>query len=295
MIRGGAVGLPMTRFPEFLDGREPTGALLRQYLKTRGEWVAREFKRADQASDFGLRIAVAAFANTDGGDVFLGVDDDAVPQGTPVDPADVSRILGQSGAPTKDGYLTNLVGVVRDPRWIPLADGPPVCWIDVVAQGMLVGIVKSDGALGLYIRPGAESDEVRGFGAIDIFRRKTRARLLVRLFSETRRAIRAIPVDYIGPGHFRSDMIRPVLMIIESPEWLECATDTDRSLTNSSYLGPLLNFPGDSERWEQLPWQDRGNQWRMRTMCSFDGSLRALRAYIEQQHIVLPPKDDKGY
>jgi hypothetical protein len=285
----------MTRFEAFLAGREPDEALLRQFLATRGEWVAREFKRADQSSDFGFRIAVAAFANTDGGDVFLGVENLGNPVGTPVDPAEISRVLQQVGAPSRGGYITNLVRVVKDPRRIELATGLPVYWTDVAAQGILVAVLKTDGTLGLYIRPGAESDEVRGFDAIDPFRTKTRPRLLVTLFSEFRRIVRSIPQFYVGPIQVREDTIRPILLILESPEWQTVATESDRSLMGNAYLGTLLSFPADAAQWERLPYQRRDSEWRMRTLTSLDQCVRSLRAYVENQGIVLPSKDDRGY
>jgi hypothetical protein len=285
----------MTRFEEFLANRQPDEALLRQFLSTRGEWVGREFKRADQPSDFGLRTAVAAFANTEGGDVFLGVGNSGEPVGSPVDPAEISRVLLQTGAPPRDGCITNLVRVVKDPRKIPLATGPPVYWIDVAAQGTLVGVVKTDGTLGLYVRPGAESDEIRGFDAIDLFRTKTRARLLVTLFTEFRRIVRSIPQFYVGPNQVREDTIRPIILILESPEWQTVTTETDRGLTGNGYLGTLLSFPSDAAQWERLPYQKRDSEWRMRTLSSLDQCVRSLRAYVENQHMVLPPKDERGY
>lgn len=142
----------MVRFSEFLNGREPDETLLRQYLSSRGEWITREFKRADQPSVFGLRIAVAAFGNSAGGDVFLGVDDSGTPVGTPVQPVEISRALRQEGATPPDHCITDLVLVAKEPRRIQLAGGLPVYWIDIAAQGLLVGVLKSDGTLGVYDR-----------------------------------------------------------------------------------------------------------------------------------------------
>lgn len=285
----------MTRFEAFLAGHEPSEALLRQYLGTRGEWVAREFKRADQPSDFGLRIAVAAFANTDGGDVFLGVEDSGNPVGSPVDAAEISRVLQQTGAPSRVGYITNLVKVVKEPRRVALSSGSPVYWIDVVAQGILVAVVKSDGTLGLYNRPGAESDEVRGFDSIDLFRDKTRARLLVALYLEFRRIVRSIPQFYVGPNQVREDTIRPILLVLESPEWQTVATESDRGLTGNTYLGTLLSFPADAAEWERMSYAKKDSEWRMRMLTSLDTCVRSFRTYVESQGIVLPPKDERGY
>lgn len=278
----------MTRFAAFLDGKEPDVALLRTYLSTRGEWVAREFKLADRPSVFGLRVAVAAFANTEGGDVFLGVTDSGDPIGTPVDPSEIGRTLRQEGAPARDGFITNLVLVVRDPRRIVLENGRPVYWIDVAAQGLLAGVLKSDGTLGLYDRPGAESDEVKGFEAIDLVRRKTRARLLVALFSEFRRIVKSLPNHYVGPNQVRDDTIRPILLILESPEWQAFATPADRNLTNNAYLGNLLSFPADAALWEKLPYSQRVGEWSMRTLTALDQAVRALEGYLRGERIVPP-------
>jgi Putative DNA-binding domain len=285
----------VTRFAAFLGPRDPVEALLREYLQTRAEWIALEFKRAGQGSDFGLRIAVAAFANTEGGDLFLGVDDTGSPVGSAVDPAEISRVLSQAGAPVRDGCITDLVRVVKDPRRIPLSNGLAVYWIDVIPQGLLAAVVRSDGTLGLYTRPGAESDEVRGFDAIDLFRKRTRARMLVALFLEFRRVVRAIPQYYIGPNQVRPDMLVPIRAIIESPEWLAVATDSDRSLTNNSYIGPLLALPSDAEAWERLPYQAKDQEWRMRTLMQLDQGGRALRRYIEAVGIALPSPDGRNW
>jgi hypothetical protein len=285
----------LTRFGAFLGSREPDEALLRTFLSTRGEWVAREFKRADQPSVFGLRIAVSALANTDGGDVFLGVDDSGRPVGSSVDPTEIARSLRQEGAPVRDDCITNLVRVVGEPRRIELATGLPAYWIDVAAQGYLVAVVKSDGVLGLYNRPGAESQEVRSFEAIDLFQLKTRARLLFRLYSETRRIVRAIPQYYTVPNQVRDDTIRPILIILESPEWLAVATESDRGLTGYGYLGTLLSLPADAAEWERLPYDRKSVEWRQRTLGPIDQGMRSLRDYIERERILLPPRDDRNY
>ncbi len=285
----------MTRFSTFLGTRDPEEALLRDYLRSRAEWIGREFKRAEQGSNFGLRVAVAAFANSDGGDLFLGVNDAGEPVGTSVDPVEISRVLTQVGAPARDGYITNLVSVVKEPRRISLGNGLVVIWIEVVAQGRLVGVVKSDGTLGLYTRPGAESDELLGFDAIDLFRAKTRARLLFQLYCEFRRIVRSIPQFYVGPNQVREDSVRPILLILESPEWRSAASESDRGLTSNAYMGSLLSFPADADSWEHLAYARKDDEWRMRTLTALDQGVRAFRAYLVSQHIDPPPTDDRGY
>lgn len=156
-------------------------------------------------------------------------------------------------------------------------------------------MVKSDGNLGLYNRPGAESDEVRGFDAIDLFRTKTRARLLFDLYRETRRIVRSISQYYTLPNQVREDTIRPIQQILDSTEWQTGATESDRGLTGDGYLGTLLSFPADAEQWERLPYDRKGVEWRSRTLGPLDQGVRSFRACVENERIVLPPKDDRGY
>jgi hypothetical protein len=127
----------MVRFSEFLKakGRTADEALLREYLSIRGEWARLEFKEAKGTSSFGLRKAVTAFANRDGGDLFLGVNDGGSVVGTSQDPSAVSRILNQEGSPTRGDCLTNLIGAVKEPVPIPIENGLRVLWIDVAPHG----------------------------------------------------------------------------------------------------------------------------------------------------------------
>jgi hypothetical protein len=279
----------MTRFSEFLDHRQPEETLVRQYVATRGEWVALEFKTADRAPQFGLRKTVSAFGNKDGGDIFLGVTDDGSVDGTTIDLATVSRVLEQEGAPPRDRTITDLVPLVHEPRRIALSNGKFVYWIDVAAQGLLVAAFDpTDGLLHLYDRPGAESEELKGFAAIDLFQRKTRARLLVSIFSEFRRIVKSIPQYYTVPNQVRQDTIRPILLILESTEWQSVATEADRSLTNNAYMGGLLSFPEDAEQWEHLPYQKKDGEWRMRTLTMLPYGVQAFEAYLVAQRIVVP-------
>jgi hypothetical protein len=278
----------VVRFQQFLNGRHPDEALLREYLNGHVEWVGLEFKTADREPTFGLRKTVAAFANTDGGDVFLGVDNDRNPVGTRSDPAAISRVLNQEEAAPRNGYVTNLVLLVRSPVPIPLENAPPVLWIDVAPSGVLAGALKSDGSLGLYLRPGAESPEATGFDAIDVFRRKTRARLLHDLYEQVERIVPSLSLVPQGPNVIREETIAPIRRILDSPEWALVAKTEDWNLMNSSYLGTLLRYPADYASWyaEGLRYQELENRNRMRVLSEIDQGRRALRAYLVSERIL---------
>src|SRR5580658_18396 len=112
------------RFKAYLNGAVADESHLRAYLLANKEWTALEFKEAKNPPKLGLRKSVAAFANTEGGDLFLGVDNGGTPQGTGVDTAILTQILHQTGAPEAPDFTTNLVEVVSPPVRISLAGRP---------------------------------------------------------------------------------------------------------------------------------------------------------------------------
>jgi hypothetical protein len=278
----------MVRFETFLAGRPPDEALLKEYLRSKAEWVAFELKTAKDPPVFGMRISVAAFSNTDGGDLFLGVANNGDVLGTPVDLAVISQILRQEGAPAREGCSSNLIEVVRDPIKIPLEGLSPVYWLNVAPFGRLAAVLHEDGTLGLYDRPGAESKEVRGFDAIDMFRRKTRARLLLDLFEEFERVVGRIPSYVQGSTDVREDMVVTVRAILNSEDWRRVALKDDWNLTNSAYVGPLLSYPAEYAEWVQtVKYQELDNRIRYRKN-QLSESVRNFRRYLVD-HRVIPP------
>jgi Putative DNA-binding domain len=223
----------MVRFTTFLNSRTPNEALLREYLQPRSEWIGLEFKEAGQVPTMGIRKTVAAFANLEGGDLFLGVNDQGVPVGTRLDPVQISEILRQEGAPAREGVTTNLVEVVRPPVVIPLSEGSKVYLIDVDPHGRLVAALHPDGTLGLCTRPGANSEEVGGFEAIYVFRQKTRARLLHSLLEEYERIAKTVSRFPMGPGYPPDDLAAPIRRVVDSREWDLVANSTDKDLVPS--------------------------------------------------------------
>lgn len=276
----------MVRFAEFLDGRVPSEELLREYLSNRGEWLALEFKAAKQEPVLGLRKTVAAFSNRDGGDLFLGVDDSSNPVGTTVDASRISEILRQEGAPRMEGVETNLLHVVREPLVISLASGGRVFWIDAAPYGEITGALKPDGTLGLFDRPGAESPEISGFAAIELFRRRTRARLLRDVYVTAERIIHGISWTPQEPNSIREDLIAPVRRLLDSDDWARVASEADWTLTGSSYLGPLLGLPSDYAEWRRLPYPEFEARLRMRRLIDLDQGIRRLRDYLVNERIL---------
>jgi hypothetical protein len=282
----------VARFEAFLNGRAPDESLLREYLRVRAEWVGLEFKAAQQVPVMGIRKTISAFANGGGGDLFLGVDDRGIPTGTSHDSVDISHVLRQEGAPVRDDCTTNLVDVVRPLTSIPLSDGSKVYWIDVAAHGHLVAALKLDGTLGLYIRPGAESEEARGFEAVDLFRNKTRARLLTDLYDEFARIVGRLSWYPQGPAYIREDTVSPVRRILESDAWSTVANKTDKTLLTDAYLGKLLSLPMEYAGWLALPYREGEQQMIMRKN-DLDRAVRDLRTYLVNER-ALPPESSRS-
>jgi hypothetical protein len=280
--------LNVARFQQFLNGRPPDEALLKEYLTGNIEWIGLEFKTADREPTFGLRRTVAAFANSEGGDLFLGVNEAHEPVGTHVDPAVISRILNQGGAPARDDCLIDLVQTVRPPVRILLADFAVVLWLDVAAHGLIAASLEADGRLALFNRPGAESTELKGFDAIDFFRRRTRARLLFELYTEAKRIVDGISAFYVGPRMVTEGTVGPIWRILESEEWRNVATETDKTLTNNSYLGRLLSMPADLDSWENLPFHERDEHLRMRRLVDLNNAMPLLRQYLVNERVIAP-------
>ena len=158
--------------------------------------------------------------------------------------------------------------------------------MDVAASGKLAAALKEDGTLALYARPGAESPELRGFDAIDLFRARTRARLLLELYDEAVRVERGFTWVYQGPTSVREDFIMPIRRILYSEEWRHVATPDDRTLTNDGYLGRFLSLPADFALWAQMTnYQQRDQNFILRKN-DLSNALPRLRRYLADQHVI---------
>jgi hypothetical protein len=279
----------MVRFSDFLAGAEPTEARLLAYLAAHPEWVRLEFKEARQVPVHGLRIAISALANTVGGDLFLGVKDDGVILGCSFDSVAISEVLRQTGAPVREDTRTNLVDVVRDPKFIPLVTGNRVWWLDVPEFGWVVGAMKEDGTLGLYDRPGANSPEVIGFAAVDLYNRPSRARLLRKVYEEAESIERGFNYVFQGPGYVSDHTTAPLRRLVESREWDQFARKEEREwIRSNSYLAPFLRLPADYEMWGNLPYgRQTGEMIQGKNQLA--EALRQMRAYLERERIFPRP------
>src|SRR5580658_1303527 len=240
----------VVRFATYLGDNTADEPQLRSYLLSNTEWVGLEFKEAKQAPVFGLRKTVAAFANADGGDLFLGVDKGGEAVGTEIDSAIITKILNQAGAPQDPDFTTDLVEVVPAPIRIPLKVGGDAIWFNVRPFGRLVAVLKDDGTLGLFDRPGAESPEVSGVRAIALFKKRTYARLLTNLYEALIGFWKGVPVGFVSKGYVKDFQLNPIRQVIESSDWPLVASADDKALVNGS-LKAFLGYVEDQAEWEQ--------------------------------------------
>ncbi|MDG6970493.1 MAG: ATP-binding protein [Nitrososphaerota archaeon] len=186
----------MTSYREFLNGRPSAEKELKAYLDLLGpEWHKKEFKLAAKDPDYGVREAVTALANSDGGEVFLGVNDSRVVVGTSATEGSLTQTLRQNTARREEWCETCLTNVVRDVLAIPL-DGERgrVLVLEVFPPGVPVFVQTDDDRDGLLYcyRDGGSTHRAGTFTAIRRYRETRAAQILRTLYSELSRASQRI-------------------------------------------------------------------------------------------------------
>lgn len=284
----------MPGFQVFSKGRAVNRELVEEYLAGTEEWTGVEFKRADKASDFGLRKAVSALANAQGGEVWVGVDESLRrATGTDMDLDSISKVLTQE-------VVSGLLPVVTDlHRTTP---GPPIS-VDVgnnhraycleVRPPGAPCLVKDDaGTWVMFKREGRESKPLDAAGILRESRRMDRARMLRQVYTEYRDAVRThlsnprsqLPPDPDPMPRFRE--------LRRDGSWESLATESDRSLVSDSYLGLVVGFPSfyeaaqrraDPRNRESFPNELHQRREMMRM------ALPQLERYLQGEGVDLPP------
>jgi len=213
-------------------------------------------------------------------------DGDREPVGTTVEPAAISRVLNQTGTDPPAGYVADLVTVVDGPVPIALSSGASVLWIAVRPAGHLALSLDDHDRWRVYDRPGAETVEMTGLEAIEMFHRKGRGRLLVALYERATEAMERIPAYYTVSGDFTERTVGPVRRVVESAEWTDSTTATDRTVLGPAYLAPLLDLPADVASWSALDYAERESRIRMRRLVDIPNGITNLRRYLEAEGLL---------
>ncbi|HEY1198287.1 MAG TPA: RNA-binding domain-containing protein [Thermoplasmata archaeon] len=172
-------------FREWLNGRAPTVALLREFLVTLGEeWFRTEHKTATTDIDAGLRRAVAALQNTRGGEVFLGVNPDRTVVGTAVTVDGIRQTLSQNAtlAPN-DACITDLNPAVAHPMVVE-GEGVRAVIVEVLRTGKCALFLDRAGKLQLCYRRGNETLDADAGEVIGWYRRSRKEEVLTTSYRE---------------------------------------------------------------------------------------------------------------
>jgi len=282
----------MARFADFIGGSTPSEKLLEDYLKANPEWVRLEFKEAKQVPIHGLRKSIAALASTSGGDLFIGIKDGGELDGCSFDPSALSGALEQKGAPVRDDVRTNLVEVVGDPKQILLANGNRVYWLEVPEYGWVVAALNDDGTLSLYERPGANSTELVGLAAVDLFNQTNRARLLRKVYEEAAEIERVYQPVFQGEGYVNENTVAALTRLVSSTEWDRFTKRADRAWVQSDqYLGLFLRLPSSYVAWAKyggggkIVYRQQQSEMQQ-TKNSMADALKRIRTELEREGIL---------
>ncbi len=220
----------MQPFSEYAAGKTLTEALLQEYLDRTGtEWTSLEFKAAVAQSDAGLRQAVCALANTNGGELFMGVTDTREILGSQMGTDQVNSTLMQSDAPRSPWHIVDLTRVVVSPfHEIPTRVAEHRAYVLTVRDPGLPALFWSDDrVLELYERRGRSKAKLGGPEALDWNRRQSRARMLLRCYREFDTLSRRLDFQMNYPTDFRLGL--PYLVqTMNDGTFYETLTDKDR-------------------------------------------------------------------
>ena len=284
----------MSGFEAFLNGRTPNRELVEEYLARTEEWTGVEFKRADKASDFGLRKAVSALANAQGGEVWIGVDESQRrARGTDMDPDSISKVLTQEGVSGLFPVVTDLRRTIPGPPLsVAVGNSRRAYCLEIRPPGGPCLVKDSSGTWVMFKREGRESKPLDAAGILRESRRMDRAKMLRQVYTEYRDAVRThlrdprsqLPPDPDPMPRFRE--------LRQDGSWESLATESDRGLISDSYLGLVLGFPSFYEaaqrRANPRNPDDFSNELHShRGLMEF--ALLRLKEYLQREGVDLPP------
>jgi hypothetical protein len=212
------------------NDEEGTEAALKRYLDLLGEenWES-EFKSTiSDAGDLQPRIAVAALANSHGGELFLGVAATKALIGTAFNADSIQSVLRQQGAPRSEFFVTDLNECVRTGiQSISLEGGGEVLVVEVVEQAIPVYVLAPAEVLELYVRRGASSPRLGAFGALGWYRDRRRATMLREIFREFDLMSQQVRVD-VGFATGVSPVLPYFQRSLEDGSFYAILTNADR-------------------------------------------------------------------
>ncbi len=301
--------LPST-FLTFAGPKSLTVDVLREYLLRLAEWDRQEFKAC--ISDVGpaFRRAVCSLANTNGGEVFVGVDNDRNVIGTALDSERLRQSLGEPTDQTADWYSTDPSSLVRQITRVPLADEDGARSALVVEVRRTTRPILTDvgGRLELLVRRGDSSVRASGKETLEWYRTRTRERMLQLIYIEFAGVLGRLqsqsPDLVLGDSDFypftRSRLQDGRLYELLSPE--DLALVVGRGIPSGGMqlgcISPIIELKGAIH---QLQFETAGRQvgavWyrtprALEVLAKAGGDLEsrvsALKSHLEAQGIPVP-------
>jgi hypothetical protein len=155
-----------------------------------------EYKACTKNVDFGVREAVCALANTRGGEVFVGVTDAGIVDGSEVTEQKLNEVLRQAkpGLPSADWYQTDLVNAVREVVLVPCPGGTKWAYVLSVSVGGVATFVFDQGSDSwiLAVRSGSDTKHLDSYASIAWFRTQRRGDMLRACYKELRQYLSQI-------------------------------------------------------------------------------------------------------
>ena len=284
----------MPGFQTFLNGRAANRELVEEYLERTEEWTGVEFKRADKASDFGLRKAVSALANAQGGEVWVGVDESLRrATGTDMDPDSISKVLTQEEVRGPLPVVTDLRRTISvSPISVDVGNNRRAYCLEVRPPGVPCLVKEDAGTWAMFKREGRESKLLDAVGVLRESRRIDRASMLRQVYTEFRDAVRTHLINPRSQQPPDPDPMPRFRELRRDGSWESLATASDRSLLSDFQLGIVLGFPSffeaaqrraDPRNLEIFPRELYQSRELMRD------ALKDLEQYLRREGVDLPP------
>lgn len=163
----------MATYREWLitEKRSNDSTALTDYIAqlVRDEGWRSEFKAATRDVNFGVREAVCALANSRGGEVFVGVQDEGIVDGTSVTEQRINETLRQARADRSDWFETDLVNV-SDVLAIPFSSGDRWAYVIEVRGPDRPVFVFEDGKYRMAKRSGSDTTALDSRSSIEWFK-----------------------------------------------------------------------------------------------------------------------------
>lgn len=211
-------------------GRPKDPAALSDYIHEAGSnegWKS-EFKASTVDVDYGVREAVCALANAQGGEVFVGVDDKGAVVGTPVTAQKLNATLRQGTPPAGDWFITDLLTVCPEITVVSFPSGDRWAYVIEVRPPDLPTFVGKNGGWAMVTRSGSDTLSLDGYQSILWFKQERRGTILRGCYAELSTYMGQLSV-FRGLPDGLPERLPFLTNVLEDPSLSRLLTDGDRA------------------------------------------------------------------